>query len=195
MMMTKRIRKKKKIMMMRRRTRTRRTRKRCMTRHLAGDDGKGGEALEDEILQYEGAEHTIVDRLPTAPSIDDYLMDLVLRLAHFLTTKEYEDGRSSSTLLIYFSGVLGISADGATFKGPLNYTPKLLEIIHCIRLILLESVLPRFAHAHIGWKERPLRGQLDLLNSLRVEKMCLGSQVPMGELLSLHSYSSISRWL
>ena len=52
---------------------------------------------------------------------DDYLTDLVLRLAHFFASEDYEDGKSSSTL-VYFSGVLGISADGTTFKWALNYT-------------------------------------------------------------------------
>jgi hypothetical protein len=80
------------------------------------------------------------------------------------------------------------SKDGTTFERPLNYTPKLSAIIHCIRLVLLESTLPRLAHLHIGWEARPRRGQLSLLNNARVGKMCLGSQAPMGELLSLRSY-------
>ena len=55
-------------------------------------------------------------------------MDMVLQLAYFFATEDYEDGTSSSTLLIYFTGVLGISMDGATFERALNYTPKLSAI-------------------------------------------------------------------
>jgi hypothetical protein len=168
------------------------------------DDVDDDKALEEEILQLEGEEggslsknraegedlsnHEVAQGPTTAHPRDEYLTDLVLRLAYFLGTEEYEDGRSISTLLIYFSSVLGISVDGTTLERPLNYTPKLSAIIHCIRLILLESTLPRFAHSHIGWDARPRRGQLEVLNKLRVEKMCLGSQAPMGELLSLRSY-------
>jgi len=94
----------------------------------------------------------------------------------------------SSTLLVYFSGILGVSTDGSTFKRPRNYTPKLSGLIYCIRLIVLESILPRFAHSFIGWEARPRHGQLDLLNHVRTRKMCLGSQAPMGAFISLRSY-------
>jgi len=124
----------------------------------------------------------------TRETPDEVLNDLALELLHFLATEEFEDGRPSSTLLVYSASVLGISADGLTFDRPSNYTPKLSGLIHCVRLVLLESTLPRFAHAALGWPARPRRGQLGVLNAVRVEKMCLGSHAPMGELLSLRSY-------
>jgi hypothetical protein len=37
------------------------------------------------------------------------LGDLLFCFVKFLSTEEYEDGKPSSTLLIYFSGILGIS--------------------------------------------------------------------------------------
>ncbi|KAH7361356.1 hypothetical protein BKA66DRAFT_592980 [Pyrenochaeta sp. MPI-SDFR-AT-0127] len=121
-------------------------------------------------------------------SADSVLEDLVLRLGHFLVTEKYEDGQPCSTPLVYFSSVLGISADGSTFERAAYYTPKLSGMIYCARLIFLESTLARFAHHYIGWKARLRRGQLDHLNKVRREKMCLGSQAPMGELLSLRTY-------
>jgi hypothetical protein len=48
--------------------------------------------------------------------------------------------------LIYFASVLGISTYGLTFERPSNYTPKLYGLINCIRLVLLETSLPRFPH-------------------------------------------------
>jgi hypothetical protein len=56
---------------------------------------------------------------------NEVIANLVLQLLHFLVAEEYEDGRPSSTLLIYFASVLGISIDGLTFERPSNYTPKL----------------------------------------------------------------------
>lgn len=59
------------------------------------------------------------------------LEDLKLRFRYFLVTEEYKDGRSALTLLVYFSGVLGILIDGLTFKRPSNYTLKLSGLIYC----------------------------------------------------------------
>jgi hypothetical protein len=123
---------------------------------------------------------------------DEVVADLVLQSLHFLVAEEYEDGRPSSTLLIYFASVLGISIDGLTFERPSNYTPKLSGLIHCIRLVLFEISLPHFPHPMLGSDARPRRGQLEVLNGVRVEKMCLGSQAPLGELLSLRSYGRAS---
>jgi hypothetical protein len=123
---------------------------------------------------------------------DEVVADLVLQSMRFLCAEEYEDGRPSSTLLIYFASVLGISIDGLTFERPSNYTPKLSGLIHCIRLVLLEISLPRFPHPILRLDVRPRRGQLEVLIGVRVEKMCLGSQAPMGELLSLRSYGRAS---
>jgi hypothetical protein len=77
---------------------------------------------------------------------NEVVADLVLQLLHFLVAEEYEDGRSSSTLLIYFASVLGISTDGLTFERPPNYTPKLYGLIRCARLVPLEISLSRFRH-------------------------------------------------
>jgi hypothetical protein len=122
------------------------------------------------------------------------LEDLMLRFGYFLVTEEYEDGNSASTLLVYFSGILGISIDGLTFERPSNYTSKLSALIYCSRLLIIESTLPRFAHQYIGWPARPRYNQSEQLNRVRRAKMCLGSQAPMDEFLSLRNYGrAISR--
>ena len=77
----------------------------------------------------------------TQSSSDSALEDLILRFGYFLTTEEYKDNKPCSTLLVYFSGVLGILPDGATFERAKKHTTKLLGLIYCIRLIMLESTL------------------------------------------------------
>jgi hypothetical protein len=77
---------------------------------------------------------------------EEALEDLMLRFGYFLVIEEYEDGRSSLTLLVYFSGVLGMLIDGLTFERPSNYTLKLSALIYCSRLLIIELTLPRFAH-------------------------------------------------
>ncbi|KAM0714509.1 hypothetical protein Q7P37_009803 [Cladosporium fusiforme] len=122
------------------------------------------------------------------------LADLVGTLSIQLCKENFVDGRPSSTILIYFSGVLGLSADPSTFERPRNYTSKLSGLIYCARLCFLESVLPRFAHDYVGWEKRPRLGGLKLLNRVRERYMCLGCQSPLGELLSLRNFGrSLSR--
>jgi hypothetical protein len=67
--------------------------------------------------------HAVARRLEPAFPTESRLIDLVLQLAYFFTTKEYQDRTSSSTLLTYFAGIVSISIDGATFEKPLHYTP------------------------------------------------------------------------
>jgi hypothetical protein len=69
------------------------------------------------------------------------LANLLLCLSSFLVSESSVDGRPGSTLLVYFSGVLGFSVDGSTFRRPRNYTSDLPALIYCIRLLVLERAL------------------------------------------------------
>lgn len=112
----------------------------------------------------------------------------------FFCTESFLDGQASSTLLVYFSAVLGISVPGSTFERARNYTPKLSALIYCVRLCLLEATLPRFAHPALDWPARPPTGQLKMLERVRARYLCLSCPAPMGELLSLRAYGrTISR--
>ncbi|KAF6802469.1 hypothetical protein CMUS01_15342 [Colletotrichum musicola] len=115
-------------------------------------------------------------------------LDLTLRLLYFLMTEEFEDGQSKSTLLVYFSGVLGLTSDGSGFRRPGNYTTNLSALIYCARLVVVEVLLPRTGHDYVGYPARPRHGQLDILNRVRRKTMCLASQAPLGEFLSLRAY-------
>ncbi len=125
---------------------------------------------------------------PRSSSAGDRLVDAVAQLSAFFCTEEFFDSRSSSTLLVYFSGILGFTHRGTTFERPRNYTSKLSALIYCVRLCLLEFSLPRSAHPAIGWEVRPRTGNLRRLNKVRERFMCYGCQAPMGELLSLRAY-------
>ena len=61
---------------------------------------------------------TPADALSMPRGLDETLPDLVLGFVHFLATEEYEEGKPSSTLLVYFSSVLGISKPYSTKKLP-----------------------------------------------------------------------------
>ncbi|KJZ71103.1 hypothetical protein HIM_09522 [Hirsutella minnesotensis 3608] len=120
--------------------------------------------------------------------------DTILRFCYHMATEDFEDGRASSTLLIYFSAVCGLSVpDGAEFLRPGQYTTHLAGLIYCVRLIMLESVLPCVSHDYIGIKARPRRRQLDVLQPLRRDKMCDGSVSPLGEMFSLLAFGNALR--
>ncbi|KAF5010563.1 hypothetical protein FDECE_3276 [Fusarium decemcellulare] len=120
---------------------------------------------------------------------DDRSVDAVLRFCYEMVTEDFEDGRSSSSLLVYFSAVRGISKrEGNEYLRPASYTPILSRLIYCTRLIFLEAILPRRAHTYAGFAARPRYDQLAALIAVRVEHMCDGTMSPLGEFLSLLAY-------
>ncbi|KAL6405833.1 hypothetical protein AUP68_10972 [Ilyonectria robusta] len=109
-------------------------------------------------------------------------------------TEGFEDGTASSTMLVYFSAVRGLSSpNGDEYLQPNRFTPILARLIYCMRLILLESVLPCRPHSYVSIPSRPRYGQLKALNAVRTENMCDGTLSPMGEFLSLLSYGHVLR--
>lgn len=90
------------------------------------------------------------DLIGVNTTMPDRMADVVGRLSLFMCSEEFIDRQSSTTMLVFFCGVLGISHDGLTFDRPRNYTPKLSAIIYSARLICLEATLPRRPHPHIG---------------------------------------------
>ncbi|KAK4073268.1 hypothetical protein Purlil1_13123 [Purpureocillium lilacinum] len=110
------------------------------------------------------------------------------------TEMEYHNGKADSTLLTYFTGVCGLSLpNGSEFLGPGKYTTHLSGFIYCVRLILLEAALPCFSHEYVGIKVRPRRGQVEILQRLRQEKMCDGTMSPLGEMISLFTFGTALR--
>ncbi|PNP50512.1 hypothetical protein FNYG_15955 [Fusarium nygamai] len=119
----------------------------------------------------------------------DRSVDAVLRFFYQAVIEDFEDGMSSSTLLVYFSAVRGLSSEeGNEYLRPARYTPILSRLIYCTRLIFLEAILPRRAHLHAGFAARPRYGQLAALNAIRVNHMCDGTLSPLGEFFSLLAY-------
>ncbi|KAG4277085.1 hypothetical protein FPRO04_14179 [Fusarium proliferatum] len=120
---------------------------------------------------------------------DDPCSDVVLELCYSMATEDFEDGTASSSLLVYFSAVRGLSRPtGDEFLRPHQFTPVLSRLIYCTRLIFLEMTLPRFPHRYAGIPARPSHGHLRRLMPVRTEKMCDGTMSPLGEFLSLLSY-------
>lgn len=156
---------------------------------------------DDQAESYDGYSEDDVDDDERSTAISELAVeqqdpqaDILLRFCSHMTTEDFEDGKASSTLLIYFSAVCGLSPpDGAEFLRPGQYTTHLSGFVYCARLVMLESVLPRISHDYIGIEARPMRGQLELLQRLRQSKMCDGTISPLGEIFSLLAFGTALR--
>jgi hypothetical protein len=138
-------------------------------------------------------DHSFSWNNPPSQTSNNKIAELVGRFSEFLCKEKFVDGKSSSTLLVYFSGVLGICTDGCTFERPNNYTPKLSALIYCARLSMLEASVPRHAHPLLGWNARPSVDSVRLFNQTRRRYLCDDSSSPTGELLSLRAYGRTMR--
>ncbi|KAF9777496.1 hypothetical protein IL306_004401 [Fusarium sp. DS 682] len=124
----------------------------------------------------------------------DPAADFVLRLAYYMVTEDFEDGRSSSTMLVFFSAVRGLSGTGGEeYLRPHRFTPILSRLIYCVRIIFIEATLPQFEHSYVNIACRPRHGQLETLNAARRDRMCDGTMSPMGEFFSLLDYGRALR--
>uniref|UniRef100_A0A0C4DIR1 Uncharacterized protein n=1 Tax=Fusarium oxysporum (strain Fo5176) TaxID=660025 RepID=A0A0C4DIR1_FUSOF len=121
----------------------------------------------------------------------DPALDILLRFCYSAVTEDFDGGVASSTMLVYFSAVRGLTTpEGDEYLKPHRFTPILAKLIYCSRLIFLEAVLPRFSHNYGGLTHPPGHGLLRRFNSTRREYMCDGTLSPMGEFLSLLSYGN-----
>ncbi|KAK5215272.1 hypothetical protein LTR47_011625 [Exophiala xenobiotica] len=102
----------------------------------------------------------------------DILASYLARLSIALISEEFIDGRPTTTLLVYYSGILGFSSDGLTFLRPRNYTGKMSALVFYMRLLILERTLPRFQYVYVKWPQRPRQHQLQRLNRLRRRLPC-----------------------
>ena len=126
--------------------------------------------------------------IPNATFKVDKLAELAFRLAIFFITEGFTDGQPISSLLIYYSGVLGFSNDGSTFRRPSDYTLQLSALIYVQRLLLLEFALPSRTYAYVDLPRQSWHGQFDHLNKVCLECMVYGCLTPLGELLSLRAF-------
>jgi hypothetical protein len=83
-------------------------------------------------------------------SASGQFLELLFQLCVMLSTESYVDGQPSSTLLIYFSGILGFSADYQRFQLARQYCSKLSAIIYIQRMLFLEQALPLREYQSIG---------------------------------------------
>ncbi|KFZ16365.1 hypothetical protein V501_02264 [Pseudogymnoascus sp. VKM F-4519 (FW-2642)] len=149
----------------------------CMTHPENKDEDK----KKDSEVSY-GRE----EQYTFTPKVDK-LAEIIFRLSVFLATEQFTNEQPSSSLLVYYSGVLGCTEDGSTFRRPKDYTPQLSALIYIQRLLLLEFALPYRAYTYVCIPCRPQYDQLERLDQVRLKSMVLGCLTPLGEFISLRS--------
>jgi hypothetical protein len=109
------------------------------------------------------------------------LLELLFELSISFMTEEFRDGQPSSSMLIYYTGILALRGTGETFRSAKLYTPILSQLIYIQRLLFLEYALPYQAYPRIRLKQRPRYGQLERLNTVRLKYMVEGAMYPLAE--------------
>ncbi|QGA21644.1 hypothetical protein EYB26_009355 [Talaromyces marneffei] len=130
----------------------------------------------------ESTDHLSTDLLPP-PSLEK-----LFQLNIIFLIEEFTDGQPSSSLLVYFSGILGFSPDAQSFQPAKSFTPHLSTLIYIQRLLFLEYALPYRDYPTIGWNRRPRRHHLNRLNPIRRRYMIAGALTPLVEFQSLQDY-------
>jgi hypothetical protein len=141
---------------------------------------------EDETDQADGSPES--SDQPETISLPSKCLEQLFQLNIMFITDEFTDGQPSSSLLVYFSGILGFSPDAQSFQPAKSFTPHLSALIYIQRLLFLEYALPYRAYPEIGWNRRPHRGHLDRLNQIRTQYMIAGALTPLAEFQSLRDY-------
>jgi hypothetical protein len=137
------------------------------------DDGDGivGQGGEDEHQE---------DWFDNSSAVDE-LLELVFQLSITFSTEEFVDSRPSSSLLVYFSGILGFSPDARSFLPTKKYTPHLSALIYIQRLLFLEYALPLRPYPHLSIPRRSRFQQHQHFDVIRQRYMITGSLSPLEE--------------
>ncbi|SCO92411.1 uncharacterized protein FRV6_16539 [Fusarium oxysporum] len=167
------------------------------------DDGDGDWGSEDDELDHDDSAYgsdqakfsreaypelrVLADGELDIAAFDDFL-ELLYEACLTLCTETFIAGQPGSTLLVYFSGILGFSKDCQHFLLERQYCPQLSGLIYMQRLLLLERALPLRPYLTICIPQRPHTQQLERLTEIRAEHMVLGLQSPLAELVSLRNF-------
>lgn len=107
------------------------------------DEEGESEGENDEDDEDEGGEIDMTgNSSEQRPPLIETALELLFGLIMAFSTEEVVDGRPASTLLVFFSGVLGFSADSTSFLPARSYISNLAALIYVQRLLFLEYALP-----------------------------------------------------
>ncbi|KAH7109811.1 hypothetical protein EDB81DRAFT_704547 [Dactylonectria macrodidyma] len=151
------------------------------------DEVEEWEDDEDEDDEEEGRSEP-GSELTTADAVIGELVELLFHLSLSISMESFLDGQPASTLLVYFSGILGFSPDCQGFLLARQYCSNLSGLVYNQRLLFLQHALPRHTHQPGEAPWQPHTQQLQRLNKVREKHMIEGSQSPLAELYNLRNF-------
>ncbi|KAH7199222.1 hypothetical protein BKA60DRAFT_470242 [Fusarium oxysporum] len=152
-----------------------------------GDEDYGYDSDEEEEAEERDGANITANASEENTDLAE-MLERLFGLVMAFSTEEVVDGRPASTLLVYFSGILGFTTDSTGFLPARSYTSNLAALIYTQRLLFLEYALPARAYLSLGITQRPRTGQVARLQDVRQKYTVLGSQSPFEELFSLLAY-------
>jgi hypothetical protein len=169
---------------------------------VSEDDGdeediwrEGSEEDRDEMDEEDQDDEDEDDGCNPLPVVDnattDQLLELLFQLSVTFSTEQFMDVEPSSSMLVFFSGILGFTSDAENFLPAKSYTPYLSGLIYIERLLFLEYALPFRAYPHLGIPRRPRRRQYERLDAIRQRYMVTGSESPLEEFQSLRDFGRV----
>jgi hypothetical protein len=129
------------------------------------DDDWEAEVSDSSLTGTRGMHHChISSPTSTASPVVVEFLERCFQLNTALITDRFSHGRPQTSLLVYFSGVLGFSGRTEGFQPARNFTPILSRLIYMQRLLFLEYALPAHAYSHLGIARRSKERALDRLD-------------------------------
>jgi hypothetical protein len=158
----------------------------------ASDDDDGDDSGSDFRPSYDKNEEGDLADGPEQGVPLTTLAELVFGLSLALCTERLTDGQPSSTVLVYFSGILAFSEVTNSFLNARAYTPYLSGLIYIQRLLFLERALPLRPYDFLRIERRPRFKQLGRLKKVHRRYMVMGSQSSFEEFVSLRAYGCVA---
>ncbi|KAJ5293540.1 uncharacterized protein N7443_009493 [Penicillium atrosanguineum] len=163
-----------------------------ISREVYNEDSADGLSVSwSDKDEESGSLNTLLPCVPISSSLQalpDHLIESLFNLCVLLITQEFTDGNPQASVLVYFSGVLGISSNGAHFLPAKLFTPYLSALIYIQRLLFLEYALPYREYPYLNWPSRPRTDHLTRLQNVRKQYMLPGSLTALGEFQSLRAF-------
>ncbi|KAH6975566.1 telomere-associated recQ-like helicase [Ilyonectria destructans] len=120
------------------------------------------------------------------------LSEALFQLSMMFWTHQDPAGNMSSSVLIYYTAVMGIQRRSLAYNSAHNSTSGLAALIWVGRLLFLEYALPVYSYATLVYKW-PSRDQYpsqpDRLSSIRKKYLIRGCYTPFGEIIELKAFA------
>ncbi|KEY74880.1 hypothetical protein S7711_09670 [Stachybotrys chartarum IBT 7711] len=152
------------------------------------DDNNNEDHTDNELN--DSTQETAYYNTITSP-ISDQLLELIFTLNLGLCTEHLTNGQPTSTVLGYFSGILGFSVTSGRYLPARSYIPYLSGLVYIQRLLFLKQALPLRSYPALGIERRPRVKLLERLEKTRERYIVHGSQSAMEEFISLRAYGRV----